>query len=582
MLLKRILTLLLISAVVLGCRKDIDNDITITDTIIFPKEEVSASLFVQVRGSSGEAVEGATVTLGSEMRPSDVDGMVYFKNITMNAEGTLVKIEKDGFFDSFKMFNPRGGNTDYLYVKLIPRLSLGSIASVEGGTLNMVGEAKVTLPANGIVDENGINYSGDVVVYGAWLDPSEAEVVQTMPGDLRGITETGDFKQLLTYGMITVELESPTGQPLQIAEGSLAEIEMPVPEEMVGQAPSSIPLWYFDEASGYWIEEGAAQLIDGKYVGNVAHFTYWNCDDFFNWVQITGQVLNLDGTGAAGLIVNFQILPNGLMGTATTDLHGYFTCNVPAGFEFLVSVFDPNCIEVLSTLTIGPFEEDTTLEEDEYLYVAGVGSVSASWIDCSGNPVTNGYAKIQWEGNTSYVPFSETGSTFSVISYCEISEEMATIQGFDITNALVSEPIDFDILPFTNQLGFIEICNEPSEYIIIEVAGQQFTILDPAIYGAFGDRLYLVGAGEGDGFTYNLDLLIPSSVAGTYPADSLNIIISEGGSGTYYYGCGGFSQCVDVTHSGVVPVGEIVTGSFEGQLNGGSVPVSGTFKAIME
>ncbi len=583
MLLKRILTLLIISAVVFGCRKDIDNDITITETIIFPKEEVTASLFIQIRSQSGEAVEGAIVTLGSQTRLSDADGMAYFKDVIMNGEGTFVKIEKEGFFDSFKMFNPRGGNTDYLYVKLIARTLLGSVAAADGGALTMNGDAKVTLPANGIKDESGNVYSGEVRVFGAWLDPSDAEVVQTMPGDLRGVDETGEFKQLLTYGMVTVELESPDGQPLQIADGSLAQIEMLVPEALIGQAPPSIPLWHFDETSGYWIEEGTAQLIDGKYIGDVAHFTYWNCDDFFDWVQITGQVINLDGTGAAGLIVNFQILPDGLMGTATTDLEGYYTCKVPAGFEFYVAVYDVNCTEVLSTLNIGPFEEDTTLEEDEALYVAGWGSVYAGWIDCSGSPVTNGYAKIQWNGNTSYVPFSENGYTYKVLSYCEVVDNMASIQGFDITNALISEAIDFEILPFTSDLGLIEICDEPSEYIIFNFDGQQLTIFDPYI-SLLGQGLYLGGAGEADGWAYDFEMMFPDDAPGTYPIDSLYLYISESGGSTYQASCGMFSDAcvVEATHSGAVPVGEVVTGNFEGQVQGGASTVSGIFKAIMQ
>jgi hypothetical protein len=580
MLLKKILTLLLISAVVFGCRKDIDNDITITETIIFPNEAVTASLFVQIRSQSGDGVEGAIVTLGTEMRISNADGMVYFKDVAMNAEGTLVKIEKEGFFDSFKMFNPRGGNTDYLYVKLIARTLLGSVAAADGGALTMNGDAKVTLPANGIKDESGNVYSGEVRVFGAWLDPSDAEVVQTMPGDLRGVDQTGEFKQLLTYGMVTVELESPDGQPLQIADGSLAQIEMLVPESLVGQAPPSIPLWHFDEASGYWIEEGTAQLVDGKYVGDVAHFTYWNCDDFFDWVQITGRVFNLDGSGAAGLIVNFQIIPNGLMGTATTDLHGYYTCNVPAGFEFEVTVHTWNCPEILSILTIGPFEENTTLEADEELYVAGFGSVLTGWIDCSGSPVTSGYAKINSDGNTTFVPISENGYSFGIISYCEGSDYMATIQGFDLTNALISDVIEFEVSPATVQLGLIEICDEPSEYIIIDLNGQQLTIFNPYIT-ALGQGLYLSGADEGGGWAYNFKMMFPDDAPGTYPVDSLSLNVS--GAGNYYVSCGMFSgSCIEATHSGIVPVGEIVTGNFEGDVQDGEYSVSGIFKAIMQ
>lgn len=580
MLLKRILTLLLISAVVFGCRKDIDNDITITETIIFPKEDVIASMFAQIRNQDGDPVEDVFVSLGSETRTSDADGMVYFKDVSMNAKGTVVKFEKEGFFDISKIFNPNADKTSYVNVKLLPRMSLGSFSASDGGTVSTIAGAKIILPANGFVDDAGNDYTGEVTVYGTYLNPLAEEIFYTMPGDLRAVDAEGALKQLATYGMIGAELEGTSGEKLQIAEGHLATISMPIPQALESSAPASIPLWHFDENSGYWLEEGSAQLQDGRYVGEVSHFSFWNCDYPYDLVYMEGSVIVLDGTPVSGALVSIQIAPSGFAGYGVTNSEGVFEGYIPANEELILTVYSPYCNIVLNTLNIGPFSEDVVLEP----IATGIGQeglfqLTGSWIDCDAQPVTEGFAKVSVDGINHYLPISEQGTIFANLPYC--GGETGTIIAYDVANEKESDLIEFAIEPYTD-LGPNVICEELSEYIIIEVAGQQLTILDPAIYALGDQRMYLTGGGEGGGFAYSMDMIIPNLNPGTYAVDTLNIVISEGSVGTYYYGCGGASNCIEVTHSGAVAAGETVTGSFEGDANGGTVYVSGIFKAIME
>ncbi|KAA3635049.1 MAG: carboxypeptidase regulatory-like domain-containing protein [Bacteroidetes bacterium] len=579
MLLKRILTLLLISVVVFGCRKDIDNDITITETIIFPKEDVIASMFAQIRNQDGDPVEDVFVSLGTESRTSDEDGMVYFKDVSMNAKGTVVKFEKEGFFDISKIFNPQADKTSYINVKLMPRMSLGSFSATDGGTVSTVAGAKIILPANGFVDDAGNVYNGEVTVYGTYLNPLAEDIFYTMPGDLRAVDAEGAFKQLATYGMIGAELEGASGEKLQIGEGYVATISLPIPQALENSAPASIPLWHFDENSGYWLEEGSAQLESGRYVGEVSHFSFWNCDYPYDLVYMEGSVIVLDGTPVSGALVTIQIVPSGFTGYGVTNSEGIFEGFIPANEELILTVYSPYCNIELNTLNIGPFSEDVILEPiATAVGQEGLFQLTASWVDCDGQPVTDGFAKVTVDGINNFLPISEQGTIFANLPYC--GGETGTIIGYDVANEKESDLIEFNIEPFTD-LGTVVICEELSEYIIFEAGGYQFTILDPAIY-SIGDRMYLTGGGEGDGFAYSMDMTFPNSSPGTFPVDSLNIFISEGGVGTYYFGCGSFSECIDVNHSGVVPVGETVTGSFQGETNGGTVTVNGNFKAIME
>src|SRR6185312_12452020 len=83
---------------------------------------------------------------------------------------------------------------------------------------------------------------------------------------------------ITSYGMLAVELESLTGEKLQIAPGNTATLMIPVPPSVASSAPSTISLWYVNEQTGAWQEEGTAQKNGNFYVGEVKHFSFWNCD----------------------------------------------------------------------------------------------------------------------------------------------------------------------------------------------------------------------------------------------------------------------------------------------------------------
>jgi hypothetical protein len=73
-------------------------------------------------------------------------------------------------------------------------------------------------------------------------------------------------------------LESAAGEKLQISTGNTAKLNFSIPSSLQAAAPNTIALWYVDEKTGLWKEEGMATKNGNAYEGDVKHFTYWNCD----------------------------------------------------------------------------------------------------------------------------------------------------------------------------------------------------------------------------------------------------------------------------------------------------------------
>jgi type IV secretory pathway VirB2 component (pilin) len=183
--------------------------------------------------------------------------------------------------------------------------------------------ATVALPANGYKDGLGNPYSGQVQVSARFVNTATPNFVAIAPGTMSATNAQGKAVQLATYGMMEVLLTAPSGAALQLANGKKATITSPIDD--MQNAPATIPMWYLDESTGLWKEEGVGTKQGNMYIGEVAHFTFWNYDLQSNRATIKGRVVDCNGNPVANLEVY------GKYGYELTDGNGYFEGFVPAG-----------------------------------------------------------------------------------------------------------------------------------------------------------------------------------------------------------------------------------------------------------
>jgi hypothetical protein len=190
----------------------------------------------------------------------------------------LVVAQKSGYFKALRSFSATSG-TNQVTIKLIKKTLTGSVSATAGGDVVTSNGTKVTLPANGIVvASTSAAYTGTVNAYVSYIDPTASDIDQTIPGSYMANDKDGKRVMLTSFGMMAVELEGASGEKLQIKSGSKATLNMPIPSSVQGSAPSSIALWSIDEATGLWKEEGTATKTGSSYIGEVAHFSFWNTD----------------------------------------------------------------------------------------------------------------------------------------------------------------------------------------------------------------------------------------------------------------------------------------------------------------
>jgi hypothetical protein len=176
-----------------------------------------------------------------------------------------------------------------------------------------------------------------------YLDPNNEHFDALMPGgDLAALRSDNSEVQLISYGMADVRLTGNGGESLQLVDGAESEMTFPVPEGMDNNPPATIPLWYFDEQRGIWIEEGTATRQGDVYVGKVSHFSWHNLDWPELRIEIKGKVTDCNGIPIERVKVTLEETAAAGRTAVYTDSRGEYSFFAPAGTPLAVSVKSGN------------------------------------------------------------------------------------------------------------------------------------------------------------------------------------------------------------------------------------------------
>lgn len=466
----RISALLLLAITLLfsACKKDID-EVTVTEEIPLPKQVfVNADTRIIVFDNNLQPVDQAEVQIGNELFYTNEDGWLEIRNIKLEERGSPIHIRKAGYFEQTKMSYNRLNKWTHITAILNIKELVATNTSTQDFEVNLPDDAQIRFAANSFVLGDGSPYEGTVQVYVHRISPTATTMAMESPGNLQAIDKDGKRVLLGTYGMITVELESPSGTPLNLHSDFPATINLPLPSELQANAPDKVPTWSFHTASGYWIEEGTATLNGNAYTFEASHFSTWNVDwDFENAIQISGRLVNDLDIPREGAGVWFAF-DNLVTAASHTNQDGEFSLYAPSDTDLELIVVDICGIE--NIFSIGSFSEDTNLGD---LVIPGEdGSISLSGAvkDCDNQPVTEGYLKLTLENSIRTISLSDDG-TFSAsipvcapqnIDYTAIDTENLTFSALGNFNAELGEHYD---------LGILVACDGFDEYLIYQIDG---------------------------------------------------------------------------------------------------------------
>lgn len=445
-----------------------------------PMEELTGSVTGTVLDEEGLALADVEITYRGTTTTTDRYGYFTIANTTMYGDGTFLTANKSGYFQGSRKFYAVEDGHANISIQLIKKTLSQTISATSGGVVQ-VDDATVDLPAGNYRTADGLSYTGDVKVYAEWLDPTAEETFDEMPGDLTGVTTEGDIQGLQTYGMVVVELEDSNGAPLQMPDGENATLNMPVPSDLMGTAPSEIPLWYFDEENGTWVEEGSAQLVNGEYIGEVSHFTFWNCDVPYDFVMLEGAI-HVNNVPVQNYLVHITNTEEGTYGATRTGAYGLFKMLVPKDRELTLRMAS-DCGNVGDVENIGSFSADENIGVINADVLLGGFSVGGTITDCNGDIADNAFVRLEFPGSlaSKVILVNDDGSFFTEVEDCEVTE--ASLIAYNPISREISEVVDVPTIGFIDvgNLSTCEASDAFNDFILIynnQTFGDYTTNLD--------------------------------------------------------------------------------------------------------
>lgn len=465
----KIFIFLLAIGFIQSCQDDIIGETETTTIVTEPQVNITSGVNGIVVDQNGNAIQNVFINYNNQDLKTDENGYFKIEDTSVRESGGYLRLSKAGYFNSYKFFMPEKGVSSFLRVQMITKELSGNISAVNGGKIQLPGDASISFPSNAFKFENGNSYDGNVRVYAHWYNPVGRNLSVAMPGDLRGLNESNEIVQLATFGMMAVELESTNGQTLQLKDDVTAELNFPVPDEIIGDAPTEIPVWSFDEGNGYWMEEDIAVLDNNRYIAEVSHFSFWNCDAPFPVVEIYGKLVDQLGNPLPFYSICIQAFNNTQTGYGWSNLEGGFRGKIPKD-ELLNFIVKDDCGDIVFEKEIGPFSTAVSLgnvviQSQDQVTIFGV------LLDCDNNPVSNGYVKIDLDGVENYyiAETNELGEWSLNLVRCQ-AVGVFTVQGVDLDNLTYSEILEVE--------GFEQVeipvedliaCEELDEYIQVKL-----------------------------------------------------------------------------------------------------------------
>lgn len=338
----KLLILICIITTIISCHHD-SEDISLVNTSI-PGPKVINSFFgnlqVFVTNIQGNPIENAEVHIYGNKLLTNKYGIADFKNIELDNNGTFVRAIKDSYLFGSDKFFPSGTN-NYTVIRMLPIENLKVFDSNNSVSIEIENGGLIDFTSGSLIDNQGQTYLGQTKMSSYGINSTEINFDKIIPGSLFGIAKNGNSKIIEMYSCVSIHLTKPSSEILSLKSGKTAKISFPILSSDLTNLPANLPMWYFDEMLGNWVEEGTAKLVNNHYEAEVSHFSFWACGNAYELIDFSIEIESSNGLPAEFLQVDFKL--NTYVYKGLTDAKGKVSGKLPRSEDLTITLSTSNC-----------------------------------------------------------------------------------------------------------------------------------------------------------------------------------------------------------------------------------------------
>ncbi len=568
-----------------ACNKSSSTGGTGLNNHVIPAEQmVTASLQGRVLDENGIPVLGATVTSGGASTTTDVNGVFSFSKISLSSRFGYVTANKSGYFTGSRSIITHAGASSFVSIQLVPRGSKGAVAAASGGYVVVgTGDTAAFAASSFVTAATNATYTGNVNVYAVYLDPTSPTFFKQMPGDLRGIGPDGTETTLQSYGMMDVELQDDAGAKLQLATGKKATLTWAIPDSLISNAPATMPMWYFSDSAGRWMQEGTAIRAGNSYVGQVAHFTYWNIAPYVPPVNFSVRLKDQFGNAVPyALVIIWYPLQHAIGDCGYTDSSGFAQGLLPYGSMTQMQILT-ECDYLLAGANVGPAIQDQNLGTVVVNLSETDLTLTGTVVDCSNAPVAYGFVNALVDG-LNFRALVTNGAFTLPIHRCFTASTTAQFTAGDYTTLQQGATTTASVTTGHVDVGTLSACpsggggGSTNQFVTFSFNNQTYTINSPPdLVSYFSGAVTSYSNISHEAVQFDIPGI---NGTGNYTPTYFHMF-----TGAELVGLAGANQ-LTVTVTGFGPINQFITGTVSGNVLDSTTnavyPMTGSFKLTRE
>ena len=431
-------------------------------------------------------ISDVEVKIGNQTAFTDVNGMFLINEASVHQNFAYITANKNGFMQGSTNMIPSIG-TNKLTIMLLENTPIQTINSGVVETITLFDGTSITLEGD-YITQNGTSYSGTVDVFLYNIEPSDKKIENFIAGMPYAEGKDGKENFLESFGMLAVELRGSSGEILDLAADTSAEIRVPIKTTLQAIAPNTISLWNFDKENGYWKEGEEANLQGKAYVGTINQISFWTCSDnyqaHFVKVNVTDNNANVINNQCIDLNYENSNYPYKSI-IDYTNSEGISRLVVPSKtinlYIYNHDICGSNVIhneELVSTIVD---QETEVILADSDLFTK---KVSGSFNDCSNAIVELGYVFFKLGTKQFYDPIYD--GLYNMNLLCCTNSTTFQINATDYLTNQQMGTINYNFVDPTTNLGELVICDSVKELIQYTIdEGSEKALITNNIYVKF-------------------------------------------------------------------------------------------------